>query len=599
MDGSAGHTRDVRAPGTAPVVPGLAAQLTLDALIAETGRQLCAQLAVLRLPQFDLTITYDVAGGRYSSAPLRPSVRKLLAVAQLNDPALPMPATLEHGGPALATPIHDAERRPAGALCVVRSTETGPFSRTDAQALQSLATRVSTLLQRHHDGMTGVLNRTLYDARAADAFTRAAAESRPLGLLHVDVDLLHVTNERHGYEVGDEVLRLVARTLVTTAPTGALVARVAGDRFSILAEFDTADAAFALAARAAESIRTLELQVPSDRVPVSASIGVFFASPAVRPGEAQNRAQLACRVAKERGRGRAELYRSDDAGIARREEDLAVIGDVFRAVQHDEFLLMAQPIVALGSPGAAPQFEILLRMRRGGDLVPPGEFLGAAEHYHLMPAIDRWVVRHSLAMLHLHQSLIESTGARFSINLSGQSLGDPDFAEFLERQVHAHPALGPHLTFEITETAAVSRLQPALALMRRLGDLGCDFALDDFGAGASSFGYLRDLPVQKLKIDASFVRDLGADKVSEAMIRATREVAKTLGLTLVAEGVETETSRRALEAMSIGHAQGFLFGVPQPLHVVLQTTLPELADELARVRQAATAAATAPTPATS
>lgn len=582
MDGSAGHSRDARAPGPAAGTPGVAAQPSLDALIAETGRQLSAQLAVLRLPQFDLTITYDVAGGRYSSAPLRPSVRKLLAVTQLNDPALPMPATLEHGGPALATPVYDADRRPAGALCVVRSTETGPFSRGDAQALQALAARVSTLLQRHHDEMTGVLNRALYDARTADLFARAAAESLPLGLLHVDVDLLHVTNERHGYDVGDEVVRLVARTLVATAPSGALVARVAGDRFSIVAEFDTADAAYALGARAAESIRSLELNVRGDRVPVSASVGVFFASPAVRPGEAQNRAQLACRVAKERGRGRAELYRAEDAGIARREEDLAVIGDVFRAVQHDEFMLMAQPIVALGMPGAAPQFEILLRMRRDGDLVPPGEFLGAAEHYHLMPAIDRWVVRHALALLHLHQPLVVSTGARFSINLSGQSLGDPDFAEFLERQVHAHPALGPHLTFEITETAAVGRLQPALALMRRLGELGCDFALDDFGAGASSFGYLRDLPVQKLKIDASFVRDLGSDKISEAMVRATREVAKTLGLTLVAEGVETEASRRALESMSIGHAQGFLFGVPQPLRIVLQTTLPELAEELAR-----------------
>jgi diguanylate cyclase (GGDEF)-like protein len=595
MDRSVGHPLELRDAGPAPSAAAvLATQPSLDALIAETGRQLAAQLAVLRLPQFDLTITYDVAGARYSCAPLRPSVRKLLAVTQLNDPALPMPATLEHGGPALATAVYDADRRPAGALCVVRSTETGPFSRADAQALQALAARVSMLLRRHHDGMTGVLTRTLYDARTTELFARAAADARPLGLLHVDVDLLHVTNERHGYDVGDEVLRLVARTLVATAPAGALVARVAGDRFSIVLECDSADAAFALGTRAAESIRRLELQVRGDRVPVSASIGVFFASPAVRPGEAQNRAQLACRVAKERGRGRAELYRSDDAGIARREDDLAVIGDVFRAVQHDEFLLMAQPIVALGAPGAAPQFEILLRMQRDGDLVPPGEFLGAAEHYHLMPAIDRWVVRHSLALLHMHEPLIVASGARFSLNLSGQSLGDPDFAEFLERQVHAHPALGPHLTFEITETAAVGRLQPALALMRRLGELGCDFALDDFGAGASSFGYLRDLPVQKLKIDASFVRDLGSDKVSEAMVRATREVAKTLGLTLVAEGVESETSRRALEAMSIGHAQGFLFGVPQPLRVVLQTTLPELAEELARAALAAKAAAVEP-----
>jgi diguanylate cyclase (GGDEF)-like protein len=433
----------------------------------------------------------------------------------------------------------------------------------------------------------GVLTRALYEAHALEAFANAAAAAQPLAVLHVDVDLLHVTNERHGYATGDEVLRLVARALVATAPVGALVARVAGDRFAVLAATSSADAAVAFAGRVSETIRELELQIGGERLPVSASIGVFYAAPPAKPGEAQNRAQLACRVAKERGRGRAELYRSDDAGIHRREEERAVIGDVFRAIQLDEFVLLAQPIVALGAAGGAPGFEILLRMRRGDGLVLPGEFLGAAEHYHLMPAIDRWVVRHALAQLDAHATTLADTGARFSINLSGQSLGDPDFAEFLERQVHARPQLGQHLTFEITETAAVSRLQPALALMRRLGEMGCDFALDDFGAGASSFGYLRDLPVQRLKIDGAFVRDLASDKVSEAMVRATQEVAKTLGLTLVAEGVECDATRRALEAMSIGHAQGFLFGVPQPLAGVLQTTLPALGLKLARARAAA------------
>lgn len=544
----------------------------VDAIAAEASRTLDAWLAVLRLPQQELAVTYDRTVGRASGAPLRPAVRKLLAVAQLNDSALPLAATLEHGGAALAVPIRDAQHRAVGALGVVRTAEAGPFTRQQSLALRELAERAGAMLTRRREELGSVLDRLEYDVRAAERIAAPPASRTPLALLHVDVDRLQALNERDGYAVGDALLREHARAIAAAVPAGSIVGRVAGDAFEALVPCDTVAAATALAASLVARLGGLGVQGPESVARCAVSAGVAPLEGSLTLDELRHRAELACRMAKEHGGARAVVYDALDASVVRREEHRDLVAAILEALHEDAFVLLAQPIV--GFPVAsAPSFEILLRMRQEGELLVPGQFLPAAERYGLLTAIDRWVVRRLLALLAPREAAVVACGARFAVNLSGASVADEEFAAFLDARLGEHPRLAPHLTFEFGEAAAAGRLKSVTALIARVRRHGCEFALDDFGVGPSTFEQLRALPVQRLKVDGTYVRDVAGDKVSQAMLQATCEVARSLGVEVVAEGVESDSARRRLQALSVGRAQGYLFGVPQPLEDALDGAL--------------------------
>jgi len=392
-------------------------------------------------------------------------------------------------------------------------------------------------------------------------------------VVYLDIDQMHVINENFGMHVGDETIVRVADVVRRHAPIGALVARISGDRFAVFLASTSAKAA----AQAAEDIRAgvaeLTQKRPEGVLRVSLSAGVArLPRNSKQPlSHALATAEIASKAAKDHGRDRVETFDHGDVSMVRRQSEVQIIAGLHEAIAADRFRLYAQPILPLAVGPGEPRFEILIRLLTDtGELVPPTKFLPAAESYQLMPEIDRWVIKHSLAELGAHAKMLQGRVARFAINLSGQSVTDPDVAGFIESQLAASGIPADILCFELTETAAVTHLERAEAFMQRIRSLGCEFALDDFGTGASSLAYLKTLPVSVLKIDGSFVRDAISNPRSDSMVKAVAQLARTMGITTVAEFVETDELRIRMADLGVDYGQGFAIGKPVPLGEVLQ-----------------------------
>jgi EAL domain-containing protein (putative c-di-GMP-specific phosphodiesterase class I) len=282
-------------------------------------------------------------------------------------------------------------------------------------------------------------------------------------------------------------------------------------------------------------------------------------------------AEIACKAAKDRGRNRVEVFQDSDQSIIRRHTDILIVGKLREALAHDSFRLDAQPILPLRGNYGRPRFELLIRMLgERGEIIPPGKFLSAAERYQLMPTVDRWVVSRACELLSTHAAAVGEDIARFAINLSGQSLQDETFLPFVADTIK-NSGLSPNvLCFELTETATVGNLERAQSFLRALQDLGCQFALDDFGTGVSSLAYLKDLSVNYLKIDGSFVRDSITNTRSESMIKAIAQLAKVMCIETVAEYVETDALRARMADLGVDYGQGFAMGKHQPLEQLLE-----------------------------
>jgi Amt family ammonium transporter len=284
-------------------------------------------------------------------------------------------------------------------------------------------------------------------------------------------------------------------------------------------------------------------------------------------------AELACSVAKERGQNRVETHGPDNTGIIRRSTEMNFVSQIQGALVDDRFELYCQPIEALKSGTHKHHTEILLRLiGENGELMLPTDFISAAERYHLMPAIDRWVVNKSLAML-AEFDRDELLNGTFAINLSGQSLGEDDFLDFVHSEIEKSGVPPACLCFEITETAAVANLSKASEFIESLGAINCTFSLDDFGAGISSFGYLKNLPVDILKIDGAIVKDIATDEASVAMVVAINEVGHAMNLRTIAEYAETDAIMECLKEIGVDYAQGYIIGEPEKLEDRLRSLL--------------------------
>jgi EAL domain-containing protein (putative c-di-GMP-specific phosphodiesterase class I) len=282
-------------------------------------------------------------------------------------------------------------------------------------------------------------------------------------------------------------------------------------------------------------------------------------------------AEIACKAAKDRGRDRVEIFQDSDQSIIRRHTDIMVVGSIREALQLDKFRLVAQPILPLRGSDGPTRFELLLRMvSDSGEDIAPAKFLSSAERYQLMPTIDRWVVRRACELLGVHSASVGEEFARFAINLSGQSLQDAAFLPFVIEQIKETKIPAGVLCFELTETATIGNLAKAQNFMRSLQELGCQFALDDFGTGVSSLAYLKDLSVNYLKIDGSFVRDAIINSRSESMIKAIAQLAKVMCMETIAEYVETDVLRVRMADLGVDYGQGFAMGKAQRLEDLLQ-----------------------------
>ena len=461
-----------------------------------------------------------------------------------------------------AAPIRDRDGSILGAVVVFH----------DVTEIQSMARHMAFLASR--DPLTGLLNRREFESRLRHVLDSARAGERTHALLYLDLDQFKIVNDTCGHVAGDELLKQLAQRLQKDIRASDMLARLGGDEFGVILEDCSVDKAEQIADLLRQSVKDFRFMWEKRAFEIGVSIGLV---PITRDSggltEVLSAADSACYIAKDRGRNRIHIYQPDDRAFAQRRGEMQWVHRLRQGLENNSFDLYCQAIVPLreGKKPSGTFHEILVRVQ-DEDLVLPAAFIPAAERYHLMPSIDRWVIRTVFSMLEKYQAR-EPGPALFAINLSGQSLGDEKFLEFVMQQF-AQRRVDPHsICFEITETAAIANLTRARDFIARFKHMGCRFALDDFGSGLSSFGYLKSLTVDYLKIAGDFVESMIGDPLHRAMVEAINQVGHVMGLITVAESVENEATLRKLGEMGVDYAQGIGIDIPKPLHQVLQ--LPE------------------------
>ncbi len=456
-----------------------------------------------------------------------------------------------------AAPIRDRARGIIGVVLVFH----------DMSRERQYATRLAHLAS--HDALTGLLNRREFERRVSMALVENQYAAGNHAVLYLDLDEFKVVNDTCGHAAGDELLRQVSALLRPRLREGDTLARLGGDEFGVLLEHCASAPALAIADALRKTIGDFHFQWNQRSFKIGASVGVVNVAggPQTLAG-VLSAADAACYVAKDKGRNRVQVYSPESDELALRKGEMEWVNRIHRALSDNQFCLYAQPVHGTHGDDASPPYtELLLRLRDpSGELVPPTSFIPAAERYHLMPAIDRWVISTAFGML---AQYFDTSGDRSAIgicaiNISGASIGDDDFLDFVLAQFVRFRVPHTHVCFEITETTAVASLSKATAFMTALRGLGCRFALDDFGVGVSSFTYLKHLPVDYLKIDGSFVKDMLVDPVNHAMVEAIHRIGHIMGKKTIAESVESRDTLKALRSIGVDYAQGFAIASPAP-----------------------------------
>jgi diguanylate cyclase (GGDEF)-like protein/PAS domain S-box-containing protein len=451
-----------------------------------------------------------------------------------------------------AAPIRDRIGNIIGAVMVFHDTsnETRLFRQLSYQA--------------SHDALTGLINRHEFENRLMMALDKLRREPDSThALLYVDLDQFKVVNDTFGHAAGDELLRQLSELIQGRIRSTDELARLGGDEFGILLEGCSELRAMEVAEEIRDAIEGYRFEWQESFTTIRCSIGVVVATADYEDvGSVMSSADVACYSAKDMGRNQVHLYKDSDASL--RHEEMKWVSRITSAVEEDRLELFFQPIIGIGEQGGKERghYELLLRMRNeAGEIIGPDQFIPAAERYNLMSTLDRWVIHKALSELADSHSVGE---ARYTlaINLSGTSLSEDRFLSYVIDELKSQNLPRGAICFEITETAAISNLARVVHFMQALKELGCLFSLDDFGSGLSSFTYLKNLPVDYLKIDGQFIRNVADDTVDESMVKAIREVGHAMGIETIAERVETRQVLDKLGALGVGFAQGYYIARP-------------------------------------
>ncbi len=427
--------------------------------------------------------------------------------------------------------------------------------------------------QASHDALTDLVNRTEFEEHLKSAVEFARTSLAEHALCYLDLDQFKVVNDTCGHTAGDELLRQLGSTLKKSIRQSDVLARLGGDEFGILMQNCSLETAVLAAEEIKEIIHEFHFSWEESSFTVGVSIGVTSINKTSGDQiQLLKEADSACYAAKEKGRNRVHVFLPDDQELTIRHGEMQWVSKIHTALEEDRFCLFGQKIIGLPdhSTDSGFHFETLIRLRdEQGELVPPGAFLPAAERYNLSPDLDRWVVRSILKWLHKHPDFLDQLSV-CSINLSGLSLSEENFLNFIVEEFSRWSIPAAKICFEITETAAISNFANATDFIHKLKKENCLFSLDDFGSGLSSFGYLKNLPVDFLKIDGLFVKDIASDPVDLAMVRSINEVGHVMGKKTIAEFVENQAILDILKTLNVDYAQGFGIGKP----VALQNLLP-------------------------
>lgn len=459
-----------------------------------------------------------------------------------------------------AAPVQGRNGECLGAVMVFR----------DVSEARRLAQEIS--YQATHDPLTGLVNRRAFESRLEAAITSARNDNKHHGLCFVDLDQFKVVNDTCGHVAGDELLKQLAGLLQANVRESDTVARLGGDEFGILLDGCPLGKAEVISQTLLEAIKEFRFVWQDQSFQVGVSIGLVPITPGAGMTQLLTQADVACYAAKDLGRNRIHVHRPEDTELARWHRELRWAADINGALERGRFCLYCQPIYPLAPGNGEDHYlEVLLRLvNDDGTMVLPNDFIPAAERYNLMSAIDRWVIRN------VFRCYAEKRGAlaksdkpmRLAINLSGNSLNEEKLLPYIQQQIVEFGVPPEIVCFEITETTAISNVNRAAQFIREMKKLHCRFALDDFGTGVSSFAYLKNLPVDYIKIDGTFVGNIVKNRIDRAMVAAINQIGHEMGIQTIAEAAENSAIVERLRSLGVDYAQGFVLGRPEPVEPV-------------------------------
>jgi diguanylate cyclase (GGDEF)-like protein len=426
--------------------------------------------------------------------------------------------------------------------------------------------------QARHDALTGLVNRQELERRLQQALQDVKQHRANHVFCYMDLDQFRVINDTCGHLAGDEMLRQISMILSQRIRAEDTFARLGGDEFGLLLSYCQVEKAIEIAAQLRQMVETFRFMHEGRLFQTGISIGIVEITTTLKDvGEITRHADAACYVAKDNGRNQIHLFHPEDDVLLKRHVEMEWVLRINEAIEHNEFVLYCQGIFPLQQKELPPFYEILIRKRdEHGGIIPPAEFLPSAERYHLMTKIDRWVIQHAfMALQPLFKMQSSVTPFIVSINLSGTSLGDAQLLPYIQNCFDTYDISPSHVCFEVTETSAITNTDNTIKLITELQKMGTRFMLDDFGSGMSSFSYLKHLPVNFLKMDGAYVKDITSNKVDLAMAQAIQSVAQSMEIQTIAEYVEDEATLDCLKDMGVAFAQGFYLNRPMPLSEAL------------------------------
>jgi len=426
--------------------------------------------------------------------------------------------------------------------------------------------RIEEQLSYHanHDTLTGLINRREFEKRAGRLLSTVKQGNAEHALCFMDLDQFKVVNDTCGHTAGDEMLNQLGSVLMKTLRSRDTLARLGGDEFGLLMEHCSLEDAHRVVESILSAVNDYQFSWQGNTFKVSMSIGLVLMTESTSSVTALLQdADAACYIAKDKGRNCVHVHHVDDKEIVQRHGEMQWVTRLNHALDVDRFCLYAQIVAPLNDSATLPHYELLLRMiDEKGETIPPGAFLPAAERYGLSTRLDSWVINRAFAILANNPVLVKDIHF-LSINLSGASLADEAFLEYVIKRLSESGVDTRKICFEITETSAIANLSKAIRFISTLKKLGCLLALDDFGSGLSSIAYLKNLPVDFLKIDGMFVRDIVDDPIDHAMVKSINEIGHLMGMQTIAEFVENNEIKSMLKTIGVDYAQGH--GIAKPL----------------------------------
>jgi diguanylate cyclase (GGDEF)-like protein len=466
----------------------------------------------------------------------------------------------------LVCPIVNSDGETTGLLATASQVfAADDFTSSDCNLLEIMAKKASRIAQSHFDPLTGLENSHSFELILRDLLRQSHDRGVHHAIANIDIDRLAVVNDISGRVAGNHLIKMIGHKLVDMVRSHDLVARLGSDKFGILLKNCDLKTAAVIMKKVSHAVSSLDVEWEGKRHEPSISIGLApITDQTLSVTGLLEAAETARNVSKQRGRNNIHVLDMEDRNLLRRKEQIRWVGRIQDAMRDNRFRLYAQLIEPIGSSSKRQHYEILLRMQeKDGLIIDPGQFLAAAESFYLMASIDLWVINQAFHELTLMRRDPGQQQCQLSINLSGQSLNDPyTLASYIENKLEEYELDGGSICFEITESAAIANLDEAALFIENIRGLGCKFSLDDFGTGLSSFSYLKNLNVDYLKIDGSFVRDIMRDPVSESMVAAINQVGQAMNLETVAEYVEDDEIRCKLVSMGVDYGQGFGIGRP-------------------------------------